>query len=120
MICIESKHCHGLVSYKIVYEIVDTQDFRAWLRRETWWNRLVFESQKIIDMLERVYRMGLDDTLRATILEWKRQYDGKLFEDLCNTLKGGHKANKQRQKEQVILAATRTVYRYIPNDGTTT
>ncbi|KAI5074746.1 hypothetical protein GOP47_0010707 [Adiantum capillus-veneris] len=91
----------------------DHSVFRTWLRRETWWNRLVNEATRQYALLKKSCRLLENDTLVTTIREWQSRYSGTLYEVECERLKGGLKSNKQKQKEGTNMAAKRAFYRWV-------
>ncbi|KAI5065344.1 hypothetical protein GOP47_0020039 [Adiantum capillus-veneris] len=91
----------------------DHSVFRTWLRRETWWNRLVNEATRQYALLKKSCRLPENDTLETTIREWQSRYSGTLYEVECERLKGGLTSNKQKQKEGTNMAAKRAFYRWV-------
>ena len=92
---------------------VDTFAFCAWLQTETWWLQLLEQVEREWKILQKAKLVSTSDCLVDMIKDWKRQYSGLMYEDDCETLKGGPQANKKRVKEHLEKAARRSIYRCV-------
>lgn len=67
--------------------------------------------EEIIGTLQKVYQCALPSSFAMEAFELKRVHFGKLYEEMCNIIKGGVKKTVNKQTRETELAAKRAVYR---------
>lgn len=91
----------------------DIQEFRHWLRREVIWHLIVEAGEGIVGTLQKLYKCTFPSSFTMETLDLKRVHYGKLYEEHCDTIKGGLKKTRNKQAHETELAAKRAVYRYV-------
>lgn len=90
----------------------DNLQYRHWLRRETIWYRIESYGSTLVKDQQRRSKNTLPTNFESYLHELKQKHQVNLFEDLCDLLKGGYRANPTKQKQMLEQAAKRCVYRY--------